>query len=169
MSLPVTDYNKHVPFALRPFYSAACMTVFADYNSERCGCLFSEIVIVVITHSVLWCFFSSTVDFFFNYKYSGGASFFFPPSVQLFPCAVTTHCPHSSNKLILLHVSVGVQVNNKGGSGEKYKSQYPVSLFSSLLLLSPRLTFTLSWFYIVHCTMILQDVLICFLCYLSLT
>ena len=39
---------------------------------------------------------------------------FFSPSVQLFPCAVTTHCLHSSNKLILFHVAAGVRVNNKG-------------------------------------------------------
>lgn len=53
-----------------------------------------------------------------------GGSLFFSASMQLFHCALTTHCLHSSNKLILLHVAVGVWVNSRGKIGWNHYSPY---------------------------------------------
>lgn len=73
-NITYTHRLQHVHFALRPFYSTPCMAAFTDSNLECWACLFSEIVIAVISHSVPWRFFKHC-GLYFNYQYSGGAVF----------------------------------------------------------------------------------------------
>lgn len=127
----VTDHNKYVHFALQPFYFTPSKRAFPNSNLEHWACFFfwdcdwSHQSFSTVT------FFSSTVDYILIINTERVGRLFLP-WLQLFPCAVTTHCPHSSNTFILLYFLVGVRVNNRGKRVENINHN---TLYLFLLLL----------------------------------
>lgn len=159
VSLLVTDYNKHVHFRLHPIYLTPCTAAFTDFNLEHLAYLYSEIVTAVISHLFFFfCFFPPKhcgLYCYFNYQYSGGP-FFFLPQCSCFPVpwqpiALTAAINRLCYMLLWWFGWEGGRTGIKVGG--KYKSQYPLSLSSSLLFLFFR-TFTLPWhpIKIVQCT-----------------
>lgn len=117
-------------------------------------------MIAVISHLVPWCMFGfclfvflSTVDF--NYQYSRVPPFLVCDLVFDFlprcSSSMTTHCPHSSSKLILLHVVAGIWVSIKKkelkniANNTLYLSPHLLNLFLHHLV-------TLYWDLILHFT-----------------
>lgn len=77
---------------------------------------------------------------------------FFSPSVLLSPCAVTTHCHHSSIELILSHVAVEVWVNNEGKRDLKNINHNTLYLCTHFLFFLQSLYLNLTiWF--LHCSL----------------
>lgn len=149
----VTSLWKHLKPGLRLTNN---VTVFSLHVLHITPCIFQPVFELIQYRNMFFCLvFYKQCGLEFYYQYSRVPLFLVCDLVFDFlpqcSCSVTTHCPHSSNKLILLHVVAGVWVNIKR-KGVKNIANNTLYFCFHLLYLHLWHFVTLSWNLILNFT-----------------